>query len=102
MERKAIENAVIAAHAAPAKAAQAFGCGRAYVCVSGDRATINAVAAACRKLGRIFQRRAYYGLRNAIYVGYDNATGRETGKAEGIAAALNAAGIEAYAELCAD
>lgn len=87
----------------PAPKTGAFGgCGRVYVVVSGDRATINAVAAAAKKLGVIFQRKAYYGLRNALYVGYDNADGRALARGEAIAEHLTAAGIPAYSEACAD
>ncbi len=72
------------------------GCGRVYVVVSGDRSTINAVAAAAKKLNVIFQRRAHYGMSNALYIGYDNADGKALAKGEAVAASLSAAGLSAY------
>lgn len=101
-EKAKVLEALTAANAAPYEATPACGCGRAYVTVSGERDTINAVAAASKKLGLIFQRNAYYGLRNAIYIGYDNADGRALGKAKAFAKVLNERGIKAYDEACAD
>lgn len=86
----------------PAKIGPTGGCGRVYVSVTGDRATINGVAAAAKKLGIIFQRKAHYGMRNALYVGYDNASGRLLAKGEAVAEALTAAGIPAYMDAHGD
>lgn len=72
------------------------GCARIYVCIYGvDAKTMNLVAATCKKLGLIFQRKAHYGLRNAIYVGY-SMHGREYAKGEAMAAGFTSAGLPAY------
>lgn len=105
MTKEQVTEAIAAANAAPftPKTGAFGGCGRAYVCIGGkDRKLINAVARACAALGLIFQRKAYYGLRNAIYIGYDNADGRALAKSEAFAASLTAAGIPAYSEACSD
>jgi hypothetical protein len=78
------------------------GSGRAYVCVSGERAEINAFAAACRAQGHMFLRKAYGTGGNALYVGYDNADGRALARSEVIAAELNRRGLRAYADAVAD
>jgi hypothetical protein len=78
------------------------GCGRVYISVCGDRAVINAVSAAAKKLGIIFQRKAAYGMRNALYVGYDNADGRAMARGEAIAEYLKANGIVAYMDAHGD
>jgi hypothetical protein len=83
-------------------AARSCGCGRAYVCVSADRATVNAVAAAARKLGILFVRKNYGAGSNAIYCGYDNADGRALAKAETVAASLKAAGLSVYTDAASD
>lgn len=90
-------DAVKAASEAPyVSPGRGYGCGRAYVSIDADKATINAIAAACSRLGLIFQRKAHYGLRNAIYIGYDNADGRAIAKSQAFAAELNKRGIKAY------
>lgn len=94
--------ALEAAKAAPVTAAPACGCGRAYVVVSGDRATVNAVSAASKKLGLTFLRKAYGTAGNAIYCGYDNADGRALGKANAIASELTKRGLSAYVDAVAD
>lgn len=68
-------------------------CARCYVTVYGPKA--RTVKAAAAKLGI---RWTYRGL----YVGYDNATGYEYAKAEAIAKALKAAGVDCYAETVMD
>jgi hypothetical protein len=78
------------------------GCGRAYVCVSADRVTVNAVAAACRKLGLTFLRKNYGAGGNALYCGYDNADGRALAKAEAVATSLKAAGLDCYVDAASD
>ena len=106
MTKEKITEALRTAWLAPVvpKAGPTGGCGRAYVCVSRaiGRAGVNAVAAACKKLGIMFLRKAYGTGGNAIYCGYDNADGRALAKSEAVAAALSAAGIPAYAEAVAD
>ncbi len=91
-----VEVAIGKALAAPAAGLGPAGCARIYVCVSGvDKKTLNAVAAACKSYNLIFQRKAHYGLRNAIYIGY-SINGKEYNRGEAFAAALTAAGIPAY------
>jgi len=104
MEKSSVVEAVTVAFGLQVAPKQgAFGgCGRVYVCVSGDKATINAVAAAAKKLGLIFQRKAHYGLGNALYIGYDNADGRAIARGEAIAESLTKAGLPAYMEACGD
>jgi hypothetical protein len=70
--------------------------------VSADRATVNAVAAACRKLGVMFLRKNYGAGGNALYCGYDNADGRALAKAEAVAASLKAAGLSCYVDGASD
>jgi hypothetical protein len=103
VEKKAVLEALKEAYAAPYVAMRASGCGRVYVLISGsDRKLMNAVSAAAKALGLIFQRNAYYGAKNALYVGYDNATGRELAKGEAIAEVLKAKGIPCYSEAWGD
>jgi len=91
--------AVRAALAAPVgPSGPSCDCGRAYVCVSADKATVNAVAAACRTLNVLFVRKNYGAGNNAIYCGYDNADGRALAKAEAVAMSLNAAGLRCYVD----
>lgn len=98
MDKAAVVEALKAANAVAFEPAPASGCGRAYVTLSmgKDRATVNAVAAGCKSLGLLFQRKGYRGLTNAIYIGYDNADGRALGKAKAFAAELTKRGIPAY------
>ena len=80
---------------------QGCGCGRAYVCVYGvDKPVMKAFEAAAKALDKIFQRKAYYGLTNALYIGYDNSTGRELARARTVAEYLTSHGIPAYDEAC--
>lgn len=92
---------------------RASGCGRVYVCLSGfdmtsmtsrkvDAKIVKAVAEAAKKVGMIFQRKAHYGMTNALYVGYDNATGRELAKGELLARRLTEAGVPAYCDAHGD
>jgi hypothetical protein len=97
-----ILNSLIAANAEPYTPARPSGCGRAYVSVCGDRATINAVSAACKKLGLMFLRKAHGTCGNVIYIGYDNCDGRALAKSEAFAKVLNERGIRAYTEAVGD
>jgi hypothetical protein len=97
-----VYEALCAAHAAPFTPARPSGCGRAYVCVTADKATVKAVAAACKRLGLRFLSKAYGSGCNAIYIGYDNCDGRALGKSEAFAAVLNERGIPAYADAVGD
>lgn len=105
MKTKAeILEALKAANTAHFTPMRASGCGRAYVCVGlTERAEITAVAAACKALGLLFERKGHYGVgRCSIYIGYDNADGRALGKSEAFAAALVERGIPAYTDAASD
>jgi hypothetical protein len=104
MTKTEILEALKAANAAPfaAKTGAFGGCGRAYVCVSADKATVKLVAAACKALGLLFLKKAYGTTGNAIYIGYDNADGRALAKSEAFAATLTAKGLPAYSDAVAD
>lgn len=103
LSKEAVFEAVKAAKESPFEVpARGFGCGRAYVSVGGERAEVNAVSAACKKLGLMFLRKAYGTLGNAIYVGYDNADGRALARAEAMATVLKARGLRAYVDAVQD
>ena len=91
-----------AAMARPFEPARASGCGRAYVVITADKPTVNAVSAACKAVGLMFLRKAYGTGNNAIYMGYDNADGRALGKAKAFATALNELGISCYDDAVGD
>lgn len=99
-----ILEAVKAANAAPFSVGSgpSGGCGRAYVVLTADRATVNAVAAACKKLGLMFLRKAYGTSGPSIYLGYDNASGRALAKSRAFAEVLNARGIACYDDAVGD
>lgn len=97
-----VKAALEAACEAPYSPARASGCGRAYVCVSGDRATVAAVKAACKPLKLMFLSKAYGTGGNVIYLGYDNADGRALGRSRVFAEVLCAHGISAYDEAVGD
>ena len=71
------------------------GCGRIYVAVP-DKDAAKKVSAAAKKLGMDFQPRSYYGTRNALYIGYDNADGRTLARGTAVVAALKAVGISCH------
>lgn len=98
-----------AAFEQPAQAERISGCGRVYVCISTPgglfpsdqqiaegKAHQAGIKKAAQKLGKIFQARSHYGDRNALYVGYDNASGVELGKGTAIVNYLKAQGITCY------
>lgn len=72
-----------------------MGCARVYVAIADDDHA-KGIAKAARKLGLDFQKRSYYGTRNALYIGYDNLDGRELARGSAVVAALTAAGITCY------
>lgn len=83
----------------------ACGCGRVYVVLSKapqDRPLVNAFAAAAKKLGALFLRKAYGTCGNALYCGYDNADGRALAKAHAVAKVLGDNGIGCYVDAVAD
>lgn len=105
LDKAAVNAAIASALSAPVTVKPVYGgCARVYVTVCGvDKKTVNAIAAACKANHLIFQRKAYYGLRNAIYIGYEmGTTGAVYCKGEAFAAALSAAGLPAYVEAFGD
>jgi hypothetical protein len=102
LNKTQIADALKAAMSAPFTPARPSGCGRAYVCVSGDKTEIKAFADACKAQGHMFLKKAYGTGGNALYVGYDNADGRALGRAEVIAAELTKRGLRAYSDAVGD
>jgi len=107
LSKAAVLAALEAAWAAPSTPVRSCGCGRAYVVVCGSRETVNAVAAAARTMTKrgtrvLFVRKNYGAAGNALHCGYDNADGRALGKAEAVAASLNAAGLRCYVDAASD
>ena len=100
--KEEIVAALKAANDAKPETVRASGCGRAYVVVGGERAEINAISAACKKMNLMFLRKAYGVSGPAIYIGYDNASGIALGKAKKFAEVLNAHGIKAYDDAVGD
>lgn len=72
-------------HAAPAN--MYLSCARVYVTVYGPK--LRTVKAAAKRLGIRWTHRG-------IYVGYDNASGREYMRGEAIVTALKSAGVDCY------
>jgi len=79
----------------PITAERASGSGRVYVVIT-EKEHAKGVAKAAKALGKIFQTKAHYGMRNALYIGYDNATGRELARGTKVVEVLKAHGIGAY------
>jgi len=106
LDQKQVYEILKAANEAPVSPpARISGCGRAYVCVmaGGDKELLRYVAAACKKLGLLFERTGHYGTgSNSIYMGYDNADGIPIAKGKVFAAVLNARGIRAYEDAVGD
>jgi hypothetical protein len=95
--------AVKTANEAPYTVTRSYGCGRAYVCVgSNSKKEVNAIAAACKKLGLMFLRKAYGTSGPCIYIGYDNSDGRALSKARAFADSLKASGLRAYDDAVED
>lgn len=100
--RAILDEALAAARAASPE--RASGCGRVYVCIM-DRKHANGVkralkATPMRPLRYIGN--AYGAGGNALYVGYDNATGRELAHGTAVAAVLKAHGIDCYRDEVGD
>lgn len=72
-------------------------CARVYVMVS-DKAHVAGIEAAAKALGKQFQKKAHYGFSNALYIGYDNATGQTYGQGLAVAAHLSVCGISSYCD----
>ena len=83
------------AFSAPVVRERGIGCGRIYVCVT-DKEQAKEVGKAAKALGKIFQKKAHYGLTNALYIGYDNSTGTELSRGTTVVNVLQAAGIKCY------
>ncbi len=102
MAKLDLTEVVAKAASAPFEPFRASGCGRAYVVITADKPTVNAVSAACKKLGLMFLKKAYGTGNNAIYMGYDNCDGRALGKARAFATSLQASGIPCYDDAVGD
>jgi len=102
MEKSKAVEVLSAAKSAAYTPARASGCGRAYVCLCGDKAEVKSLAAACKALGLVFLKKAYGTSGNAIYLGYDNCDGRALGRAAAFAESLNQNGVKAYADAVGD
>lgn len=72
------------------------GCGRVYVDLGKMRKGSKAMATVSLMLGRVCERPG--SNRHFLYVGYDNATGREFAQGEAIAASFRADGFYAYCD----
>lgn len=94
--------AMTAAMAAPFVAGRVSGCGRVYVVLSGSKEEVNAVSAACKKVGLMFLRKAYGVSGPAVYVGYDNADGRALGKGDAFVEVLKSHGLSCYRDEVSD
>jgi len=85
---------------APAPAERISGCGRVYVCIR--RPHTRGIRAACKRVGLRYLGAAYGTSGNAIYIGYDNATGKELARGTAIEKALRAAGVACYRDEVGD
>ena len=85
-----LTDAIAAAAAAPV--AENLASRRVYILP--DTEHNRGLKVAAFKLGMIYGR-SVFGC-NALYVGYDNATGLEIGKADAMVSALRAAGVGCY------
>jgi len=89
-------NKVLAdAFASPIARERGIGCGRVYVVIS-DKAQAKLVEKAAKKLDKIFQKKAHYGMTNALYIGYDNCDGAALARGTAVVKALKEAGINCY------
>mgnify|MGYP001217401264 CR=1 FL=1 len=99
-EAKKLEFVIGAGMGAPVAVGHGMSCARVYVVVQAEKADL--VAAAAKRFGLIFQKKAHYGYSNALYVGYDTGTGRVAAQGNGIVKAFEAEGIKAYLEFGED
>lgn len=110
-----IPSAIAAANAAPYTVQRASGCGRAYCVISIPRKlqdgkrnpdrlrTLKAIEKACKSHGLMYLSEAYgIGRTPAIYIGYDNGTGRELGRSVAFTEELLRHGIQCYADAVGD
>lgn len=82
------------AFTSPAAPERPLGIGRIYVVI--DKGHARGVAKAAKALGKIFQTKAHYGMKNALYIGYDNHDGRALARGTKVVEVLKAHGIGAY------
>lgn len=74
------------------------GCGRVYITVTSEKLKLNTgLGKALLIAGFKVMARPYSKLKH-IYIGYDNATGREWAQAEAAADVLKSAGISCYVD----
>jgi len=73
------------------------GCARIYVMAYGKEAA-KKLQTAAKQAGLTFQKKAAYGLTNAMYIGYDTGSKTVYGQGEAVAANLRKLGIECYVE----
>jgi hypothetical protein len=102
LSKSEVFEAVKAANLAAFSVGGASGCGRAYVVMTCEKEELKHVVAACKKIGLMFLTKAYGTSGNAIYIGYDNASGRTLAKSRAMAEALNARGLRCYDDSVAD
>jgi hypothetical protein len=77
------------------------GCGRVYVII-GDKQHAKLVAKACKIAGIPFYTKAYGTSGNAIYIGYDNASGRPLAQGTLMVEKLQEIGISCYRDEVGD
>lgn len=92
--------ATLARGLAATSQARPIGACRVYVTFSDEHA--KGVGAAAKALGKIFQKKAHYGFRNALYVGYDNFEGTVIARANAIEAEFVKQGVSACVEYAGD
>lgn len=74
-----------------------IGCCRVYVVIT-DPDAAKAMPKIAKKGNYIFQKKAHYGMRNALYIGYDNCDGRSLARGTVVVNALKHIGIDCYRE----
>lgn len=89
---RVITNALQHAFSIPVTPERGIGCCRVYVTVS--KGSASAVAKAAQAINKTFQRKAHYGMTNALYIGYDNCDGIELARGTAVVRALQALGID--------
>lgn len=82
------------------RAGGARACGRVYVVIA-EKADRSAARTWAKGNGKIWTGAGGH-VPNALYVGYDNASGIELGRGEAFAAQLKARGVSAYCDAMED
>lgn len=94
MDKNLILDAIRKAQNAPMEIKAVCGCGRAYVClIESDRKVLNMFKKAVEESGYRYLPYAYGAGPRAMYIGYDNGTGREIERAKLIAQELKHLGL---------